>query len=153
MYATVTNTKNKGSSLPMALRAVATERAVSSSSTALRRGELRSGPSIEVQAFKFSAKVSVRNKQPFSSNGQHLNRNHDKVVNHNHQTVLSQPQQRAILTGGWVWKILKLRLQSTIRPNCTSVLANPSLNRTLCGGPRLAIISFLAKHGPPQSAA
>ena len=83
MYATVTNTKNKGSSLPMALRAVATERAVSSSSTALRRGELRSGPSIEVQAFKFSAKVSAGNKQPFSSNGQHLNQNHNKVVNHN----------------------------------------------------------------------
>ena len=33
-----------------------------------------------------------------------------------------------------------------------ALLANPSLNRTLCGGPRLAIISFLAKPGPPQSA-
>ena len=33
-----------------------------------------------------------------------------------------------------------------------SLLANQSLNRTLCGGPRLAIISFLAKPGPPQSA-
>ena len=33
-----------------------------------------------------------------------------------------------------------------------TLLANQSLNRTLCGGPRLAIISFLAKHGPPQSA-
>ena len=29
---------------------------------------------------------------------------------------------------------------------------NKSLNRTLCGGPRLAFISFSAKHGPPQSA-
>ena len=29
---------------------------------------------------------------------------------------------------------------------------NRSLNRTLCGGPRLAFISFSAKHGPPQSA-
>ena len=33
-----------------------------------------------------------------------------------------------------------------------ALLANPSLNRTLCGSPRLAIISFLAKPGPPQSA-
>ena len=33
-----------------------------------------------------------------------------------------------------------------------ALLANQSLNRTLCGGPRLAIISFLAKPGPPQSA-
>ena len=31
-----------------------------------------------------------------------------------------------------------------------AVRPNRSLNRTLCGGPRLAIISFLAKHGPPQ---
>ena len=43
MYATVTNTKNKGSSLPMALRAVATERAVSFTNTALKRGETRYG--------------------------------------------------------------------------------------------------------------
>ena len=32
------------------------------------------------------------------------------------------------------------------------VRPNRSLNRTLCGGPRLAFISFSAKHGPPQSA-
>ena len=33
-----------------------------------------------------------------------------------------------------------------------AVRPNLSLNRTLCGGPRLAFISFSAKHGPPQSA-
>ena len=33
-----------------------------------------------------------------------------------------------------------------------ALMANQSLNRTLCGGPRFAIISFLAKPGPPQSA-
>ena len=151
MYPAVTNTKNKGSSLPMALRAVATERAVSSSSTALRRGELRPGPSIEVRAFNFSAKVSARNKASFGSNGQNLKKSHDKVENYNRQAVSSLLQQRAV-TDGCVWKVLKLRLQSTIRPNCASVLANPSLNRTPCGGPRLAIISFSAKHGSPQSA-
>ena len=43
MYATVASTKNKGSSLSMALRAVATERAVSFTNTALRRGETRYG--------------------------------------------------------------------------------------------------------------
>ena len=41
---------------------------------------------------------------------------------------------------------------SSLRGTVGRVLANQSLNRTLCGGPRLAIISFLAKHGPPQSA-
>ena len=41
---------------------------------------------------------------------------------------------------------------SSLRGTVGRVLANQSLNRTLCGGPRLAIISFLAKPGPPQSA-
>jgi hypothetical protein len=36
---------------------------------------------------------------------------------------------------------------------CTrALLANQSLNRTVCGSPRLAVISFSAKHGPPQTA-
>ena len=39
-----------------------------------------------------------------------------------------------------------------LRGTVGKVMANQSLNRTLCGGPRLAIISFLAKPGPPQSA-
>ena len=49
MYATVTHTKGKGSSLPMALRAAATERAVSFTNTALRRGEVSFGRSIEAR--------------------------------------------------------------------------------------------------------
>ena len=49
MFASVTNTKSKGSSLPMALRAVATERAVSFSDTALRRGVVSFGRNIEAR--------------------------------------------------------------------------------------------------------
>ena len=58
MYAAVINTKNKGSSLPMALRAVATERAVSFTNTALRRGETRSGAGsvVEILKYEFVAK-------------------------------------------------------------------------------------------------
>ena len=50
MHVTVTNTKNKGSSLPMALRAGATERVVGLTNTALKRGETRSdaGPVVEI---------------------------------------------------------------------------------------------------------
>ena len=40
-----------------------------------------------------------------------------------------------------IWR----RASKVVRPN-------PSLNRTLCGGPCLAFISFSAKHSPPQSA-
>ena len=49
MYATVTNTKNKDSSFPMALGADATECAVSFSETALRRGEVSFGRNIEAR--------------------------------------------------------------------------------------------------------
>ena len=61
MYATVTNTKNKGSSLPMALRAVATERAVSFTNTALKRGETRfgSGPVVEILKYEFASKCGA----------------------------------------------------------------------------------------------
>ena len=49
MYATVTNAKKKGSSLPMALRAVATERAVSFTNTELRRVVVSIGRNIEAR--------------------------------------------------------------------------------------------------------
>ena len=58
MYVTVARTKNKGSSFPMALRAVATERAVSFTNTALKRGETRSGagPVVEILKYEFASK-------------------------------------------------------------------------------------------------
>jgi hypothetical protein len=34
----------------------------------------------------------------------------------------------------------------------TELMPNPSVNRTLCGGPSLGYISFSPKLGPPQSA-
>ena len=49
MCAPVNNTKSKGSSQPMALRAVATERVVSFTDTALRRGEVSFGRNIEAR--------------------------------------------------------------------------------------------------------
>ena len=49
MYATVTNTKRKGSSLSIALRSVETERAISFTDTALRRGEVSFGRNIEAR--------------------------------------------------------------------------------------------------------
>ena len=61
MYAKVVSTKNKGSSLPMALRAVATESAVSFTNTALRRGETRSGagPVVESLRSEFLSKCGA----------------------------------------------------------------------------------------------
>ena len=58
MYATVTHTKSKGSSLPMALRAAATERVVSFTNTALRRGEVSFGRSIEARRPAMSKRKS-----------------------------------------------------------------------------------------------
>ena len=75
MYATVTNTKNKGSSLPMALRAVATERALSFKSTALRRGETRSGagPVVEILKSEFLSKYGAGYIESFDAESKSSN--------------------------------------------------------------------------------
>ena len=69
MYATVTNAKNKGSSLSMALRAVAIERAVSFTNTALRRGETRSGAGsvVEILKSEFASKFGARYIESFDA--------------------------------------------------------------------------------------
>ena len=69
MYATVTKTKNKGSSLSMALRAVAMERAVSFTNTALRRGETCSGAGSVVESLKyeFASKCGARYIETFDA--------------------------------------------------------------------------------------
>ena len=92
MYATIASTKNKGSSLPMALRAVATERAVSFTNTALRRGETRSGAGLVVKILKseFTSKCGAGYIESFDAEnrlsdpkvGQSQNRErHDSGVN------------------------------------------------------------------------
>ena len=69
MYVTVARTKNKCSSLPMALRAVATERAVSFTNTALRRGETRSGadPVVEILKSEFVSKCGAKYIESFDA--------------------------------------------------------------------------------------
>ena len=91
MYATVTNTKNKGSSLPMALRAAATECAVSFTNTALRRGETRScaGSVVEIQKSEFASKCGAgyiesfdaenRSSDPKVGQSQNRERHHSGV--------------------------------------------------------------------------
>jgi len=42
--------------------------------------------------------------------------------------------------------------QASFQNRLTAMRPNRALNLTLCGGPALAIILFLAKASPPQSA-
>ena len=71
-------------------------------------------------------------------------RNHG---NSNYKVPSSSPQK------GCFFRVLNCyKCALSPRLCIQALLANQSLNRTLCGSPRLAIISFLAKHGPPQSA-
>ena len=81
MYATVTNRKNKGSSLPMALRAVATERVFSFTNTALRRGVTRSGacPVVESLKFEFASKCGAGYIESFDA----VSRSSDPKVGQN----------------------------------------------------------------------
>ena len=139
MDATVTNTKIKGSSLPMALRAAATECVVSFTSTALRRGETRSdaGPIVEILRSEFPSKCGARYIESFDAGnmasdpkvGQSQNRER-------HNSGVSA--LASLLNLWWCLKALKPRWRALPRANYLTVLANPSLNRTLHSVPSIS---------------
>ena len=140
MYATVTNTKNKGSSLPMALRAVATERVVGLTNTALRRGETRSGagPVVEILKYEFASKCGAQYIKSFDAE----NRSSDPKVgqSQNRERHHSGVNDLASLCNLWCrLKALKPRWRPFTRANYLSVLANPSLNRTHCSVPSFGL--------------
>ena len=127
MYATVTNTKNKGASLPMALRAVATERAVSFTNTALRRGETRFGAGLVVESLKshFASKCGAGYIESFDAEDRSSN---PKVgQSQNRERHHSGVNALASLCNLWCrLKALKPRWCAFTRANYLSVLANPS---------------------------
>ena len=140
MYTTVTNTKNKGSSLSMALRAVATERAVSFTNTALRRGETRAGagPVVESLKYKFASKCGAGYIESFDTE----NRSSDPKVgqSRNRERHHSGVKVLASLCNlWWCLKALKPRWRALTRANYLTVLANPSLNRTHCSVPSFGL--------------
>ena len=142
MYATATNTKNKGSSLSMALRAVATERAVSFTNTALRRGETRSGagpgPVVETLKSEFVSKCDAGYIESFDAENKSSN---SKVgQSQNRERYNSGVNALASLCKLWCrLKALKPRWRPITRANYLSVLANPSLNRTHCSVPSFGL--------------
>ena len=136
MYATVTNTKNKGSSLPMALRAVATERVVGLTNTALRRGETRSGadPVVEILRSDFASKCGAGYIESFDAES----KSSDPKVRQSKNRERHHSGVNALASLCHLWchlKALKPRWRAFTRANYLSVLANPSLNRTHCGMP------------------
>ena len=140
MYATAANAKNKGSSLPMALHAVATERVVSFTNTALRRGETRSGadPVVEILKSELVSKCGAGYNESFDAENRSSNPKVGKSKNlewhHNGVNAL------APLFNLWCrLKALKPRWRALTRPNYLSVLANPSLNRTHCSVPSFGL--------------
>ena len=123
MYATATNTKNKGSSLSMALRAVATERAVSFTNTALRRGETGScgGSVVEIPKSEFLSKCGARYIESFDAE----NRSSDPKVGQiqNRERHHSGANVLASLCNLWCrLKALKPRWRPLTRANYLSVL-------------------------------
>ena len=151
MYATVASTKNKGSSLSLALRAVATERAVSFTNTALTRGETRSGagPVVEILKYQFASKCGAgyfesidagnRTADPKVGQSQNRERHHSGV---NVLASLCNLQCRL--------KVLKPRWRPFTRANCLSVLANQSLNRTHCSVPPFGLEKPSPNANTPQ---
>ena len=140
MCATVTNTKNKGSSLPMALRAVATERAVSFTNTALRRGETRSGAGsvVETLKYEFASKCGAGYIESFDAE----NRSSDPKVGQSQNRERHHSGVNALASLCNLWcrlKALKPRWRPFTRANYLSVLANQSLNRTHCSVPSFGL--------------
>ena len=140
MYATVTNTKNKGSSFPMALRAAATERAVSFTNTALRRGETRSGAGsvVEILRYEFALKCGAAYIESFDAE----NRSSDPKVGQSQNRERDHSGVNALASLCNLWfrlKVVKPRWRAYTRANYLSVLANPSLNRTHCSVPSFGL--------------
>ena len=139
MYATVTNMKNKGSSLPMALRAAATERVVSSTSIALRRGETRSGadPVVEILRSEFASKCGAGYIESFDaeskSSDPKVRQSKNRERHHSGVSALA-----SLFNLWWCLKALKPRWRALPRANYLTVLANPSLNRTLHSVPSIS---------------
>ena len=140
MYATVTNRKNKGSSLPMALRAVATERVVSFTNTALRRGETRSGadPVVEILKSELVSKCGAGYIESFDAES----RSCDPRVGQSQNRERHHSGVNALASLCNLWcrlKALKPRWRALTRANYLTVLANPSLNRTHCSVPSFGL--------------
>ena len=159
MRATASNTKAEIASSTMALRAVATERGFSYTNTALRRGEFRPSLSIGDRPVRFAAMSGAPSFGPVKHNtalrrGEYrFGRDLEAPMagsaesRHERSAFAQSPKGGRCLPG-----VIQVQLAQRFGVINGAVLANQSLNRTLCGGPRLAIISFLAKPGPPQSA-
>ena len=151
MYATVTHTKSKGSSLPMALRAAATERVVSSTSTALRRGETRSGagPVVEILKSEFASKCGARYIETFDagnmSSDPKVGQSQSRDRHHSGFSALA-----SLFNLWWCLKALKPRWRALPRANYLTVLANPTLNRTHCSVPSFGLEKPSPNASTPQ---
>ena len=151
MYTTVADTKNKGSSSPMALRAAATERAVSFTNTALRRGETRSGagPVVEILKPEFVSKCGARYIESLDAE----NRSSDPKVGQSQNRERHHSGVNALASLCNLWcrlKVLKPRWRAFTRANYLSVLANQSLNRTHCSVPSFGLEKPSPNASTPQ---
>ena len=153
MCATVTNTKSKGSSLPMALRAAATERAVSFTNTALRRGETRSGAGAVVEILEYEVGSNCRATYIESFDAE--SRSSDPKVGQSQNRERHHSGVNALASLCKLWcrlKALKPRWRACTRANYGSVLANPSLNRTHCSVPSFGLLKPSPNANTPQRA-
>ena len=143
----------------MALRAVATERGVSYPNTALRRGEFRPSFSIGDRPVRFAAMSSapsfglVKHNTALRRGEYRFGRDFEAPMAGSAESRLERSAFAQSPKGGrCVPGSIQVQWVQRFSVINGAVLANQSLNRTLCGGRRLAIISFLAKPRPPQSA-
>ena len=135
----------------MALRAVATERAVSFTNTALRRGETRSGagPVAEMLTYEFASECGAGYIESFDAES----RSSDPKVGQSKNREGHHSGVNVLASLCYLWcrlKELKPRWRAFTRANYLSVLANQSLNRTHCSVPSFGLEKPSPNASPPQ---
>ena len=146
MHATASNTKAGIASSTMALRAVATERGVSYTKAALRRGEFRPSLSIGDRHVRFAAMSGAPSFGPVKHNT--ALRRGEYRFGHDFEAPMagsaeSRQESSAFAQSRKGGRCLPgaIQVQWSQRFSVINgaVLANPSLNRTHCGGPSFGL--------------
>ena len=137
-FAIASNTKTKDASWALALRTVATEGVVSNTSTALKRGTIRSLGGAQIRNSAFVAMCSKKNTSKFSASKLCL------LVQSNGKSKPEKGTEVVLTTFllsklWWHLEPTKPRWRSTFHANYLSVLANHSLNRTHCSVPSFGL--------------
>ena len=146
MRATASSTKEENASSTMALRAVATERGFIYTNTTLRRGEFRPSRSIGDRHVRFAAMSGAPNFGLVKHNtalrrGEYgFGRDFEAPMARSAESRQERSAFAQSRKGGrCLPDAIQVQWSQRLSVENGAVLANPSLNRTHCGGPSFGL--------------